>query len=186
MAKGKPQDNRMKAFISEYVQDFNATRAYIAAGYSELGASAGASRLLANVKVREAIEKRVERQCEALAITKSRVLRELALMGFANMHDYITVQDGDAYVDLSKLSREQAAAIQELTVEEYTEGRGEEKRDIKRTKFKLNDKRGALELLGKNLKIFTDKVALTDSNGDAFRVIVEHIGTKDQAPAKAD
>ena len=163
MAKGKSQDNRKKTFIHEYVKDFNATRAYIAAGYSEDGATQGASRLLANVKVREAVEKQVERQCNELAITKSRILRELALMGFSNMHDYINVQNGDPFVDLSKLSREQAAAIQEITSEVYVdhyEGEGEDRQpvEVKRTKFKLGDKRGSLELLGKHLKLFTDKV----------------------------
>jgi len=75
------------------------------------------------------------------------------------MHDYIkTNAMGNAYIDLSALTRDQAAAIQEITVEEYTEGRGEEARDIKRTKFKLAEKRGSLELLGKYLKMFTDKV----------------------------
>jgi hypothetical protein len=81
-------------------------------------------------------------------------------MGFSNMMDYISVQDGDAYVDLSKLTREQAAAIQEITVEEYTEGRGKDKRDIRKTRFKLTDKRGSLELLGRYLKLFSDKVQM--------------------------
>jgi hypothetical protein len=53
-----------------------------------------------------------------------KVLRELSLIGFANMQDYITIDgDGCARIDLWQLSRDQAAAIQEITVED-TEGDG--------------------------------------------------------------
>lgn len=69
-------------------------------------------------------------------------------MGFSNMLDYIAIQtDGSATVDLSRLTRDQASAVQEVTVDEYTEGRGEDARDVKRIKFKLADKRGSLELI---------------------------------------
>ncbi len=81
------------------------------------------------------------------------------------MLDYIAVGDnGAARVDLSKLSREQAAAISEITVEEFTERTGEDDKgkptfeNVRRTKFKLSDKRGALVDLGRHLKLFTDKV----------------------------
>src|SRR5260221_10599644 len=109
MAKGNAQVNRVMTFVREYVQDFNATRAYIAAGYSENGASAGASRLLANVKVRGVIAKLVTKRCDELLITKDRVLRETALLAFANMRDYITpTGDGSFVLDFSALSRDQA------------------------------------------------------------------------------
>lgn len=160
---------KQNVFIAEYLTDFNATRSYIAAGYSKNGAEVSACKLLRNPKVAAEIERRTEKRIQRLEITADGVLQELAKLGFSNMQDYVQVQDGEAFIDLSKVSREQFAAVQEITVEEYTEGRGEEKRDIKRTKFKLGDKRGSLELLGKHLKLFTDKV--------------EHAGTVTYKPA---
>ena len=151
-------NERRKRFVLEYVKDLNATKAAERAGYSSKTATKQGSRLLTFVDVREAIEKHNARYLERLNLTTERILSELSLMGFANMLDYIAVQDGDAYIDLSKLSREQAAAIQEITVVEYTKGKGEDKRDIKKTRFKLAEKRGSLELLGKHLKLFTDKI----------------------------
>jgi len=82
-----------------------------------------------------------------LSISADAVLQELARIAFANMMDYMTIQEGDAYVDLSKVTREQAAAIQEITSETYIdgyEGKGEEEKPIvvKRTKFKLGEAAG--------------------------------------------
>jgi phage terminase small subunit len=90
------------------------------------------------------------------------VLRELALIGFANMADYMRAgPDGDPYLDFSALTRDQAGALSEVTVEDFKEGRGENARDVRRVKFKLADKRAALVDLGKHLKLFTDRVEHT-------------------------
>jgi phage terminase small subunit len=159
-------DNRRKMFVKHYLVDFNATKAAIAAGYSKKGATVTGCRLLANDKIKAEIEKSIAKACEKLEITTEKVLAELAKIGFSNMYDYIKVYGSDPSIDFSSLTREQAAAIQEVTIEEYTEGRGEEKRDIKRTRFKLADKRGSLELLGKYLKLFTDKVEVTSESMD--------------------
>src|SRR5438105_15495692 len=96
-------------FIREYIQDFNATRAYIAAGYSEKGASAGASRLLANVKIREAVGDVIRERCAELMISKERVLRETALLGFSNIQDDILIVKGKPDRELSRRKRHQAA-----------------------------------------------------------------------------
>ena len=45
-------------FVDEYLIDFNASRAAIAAGYSSSGAKVQGSRLLTNVNVRRLVERR--------------------------------------------------------------------------------------------------------------------------------
>jgi phage terminase small subunit len=152
---------RRAIFVREYLTDFNGTRSAVAAGYSENGAEVAASRLLRDVKVKAAIEAQTSERCEKLGVDADKILSELAKIGFSNMLDYLTIKDGDAYIDFSGLTREQAAAMQEVTSETYTEiGDDGKKRKIKRTRFKLADKRGSLELLGRHLKLFTDKVEL--------------------------
>lgn len=90
------------------------------------------------------------------------MLQELEKLGFSNMMDYMRFNgDGAAYIDWSKMTRDQAAAIQEITIDEYTVGTGEGARDVRKTKFKLADKRGALEALGRHHKLFTDQVEFT-------------------------
>ena len=154
---------KQKLFISAYLIDLNATRAAIAAGYSRDTAKQMGSENLAKPDVAEEIQKRMDRRAEKLEITSDKVLQEIALLGFANMADFIVPQeDCSILTDFSSMTREQAAAIQEVTVEEYVEGKGENARQCKRVKFKLCDKGANLERLGKHLKLFVDRVEFHD------------------------
>jgi phage terminase small subunit len=155
-------DKKLRLFALEYVIDHNATRAAIAAGYAPKSAHVTGSRMLKKAKDSGLMAELEERAAKRAEIRKDDVLGELKLLGFANMLDYIKpTQDGAAYVDLSRLTREQAAAIQEITVDQYTEGEGEKERTVKKIRFKLADKHSSLVALGKHLKLFTEKVEVT-------------------------
>lgn len=145
-------------FVQEYLKDLNAKQAATRAGYSEHTAESQGSRLLSNAKVAEAIAKGQAKLAEKAGVTVERIVAEYAKIGFANMLDYIRVTpEGDGWVDLSSLTREQAAAIGEMTVEDYKDGRGDDARDVRRVKFKLSDKKAALDSLAKHLGMFVEK-----------------------------
>ncbi len=149
---------KKRLFAKEYIVDLNGTQAAIRAGYSTKTASSQAERLLRDVDVQAAVHQAVQARERRAEVTADRVVTELAKLGFASMLDYITVQpDGTAVVSLSTLTREQAAAIQEITVEEYTDGKAGEARPVKRVRLKLVDKKGSLELLGRHLGIFKEQ-----------------------------
>ena len=149
---------KQERFVAEYLIDLNATQAAIRAGYSEKTAQQQGSRLLLNVVVQEAIAKGQNKTAEKLKITKDRIVEELAKIGFSNMLDYMRAgSDGDPYLDFSDLTREQAAALSEVTVEDFKDGRGEDARDVRRIKFKLHDKKGALVDLAKMLGFMVEK-----------------------------
>lgn len=159
-------NSRHELFAQEMAKGLSQSDAYIAAGYSAStpdAASANAARLIGNDKVAARISelqsKVAAKVIEKIAITEVRVLEELALLGFANMQDYIRVgPDGDPYTDFSALTREQAAAIGEVTVEDFKDGRGASARDVRRVKFKISDKRAALVDIGKHLGMFKERV----------------------------
>ena len=158
--------SRHEIFAREYVKDLNGKRAAIAVGYSAKTADVAASRLLSNVKVKELLAELTKKHADKLDLSTEKVLSELSSMGFSNMLDYFKItKEGHAYVDLSNLRREQSSAIQEVTVDEYVEGKGKHARKVKRTKLKLVDKIRSLELLGKHLKLFTERIEVGGIEG---------------------
>ncbi len=145
---------KQKLFVREYLVDMNATRAYLRAGYkvSEKVAGAAGLRMLKNDVVSKAINKSLGHRLNKIEINNDTVLQEIAKLAFCNIRDYIKIrEDGKADMDLSSLTREQAAAIQELTF------------DDGKVKFKLADKKGSLDMLAKYLKLFSDTLPVTST-----------------------
>ena len=107
-------------------------------------------RMLTNANVAKYITERMEERQKRTEITQDRVLKELAVIAFAKATDYAEVKDGQVIIkDTEELNEQQARAIA----------------GIKEGKFgvevKLNDKEKALELLGRHLGMFKDKVEVS-------------------------
>jgi phage terminase small subunit len=92
------------------------------------------------------------------------VLGELMRLGFANMLDYLDFADGKPRVDLSRVTRDQGAAIAEVNVTTRQE-RGKDA-EVMQVRFKLADKRQALVELGKHLGLFKERPELPDPDAD--------------------
>ncbi len=162
---------KQKRFVEEYLVDLNATQAAIRAEYSEKTASRIGPELLGKTCIAEAIQKALAERAKRTQITADRVLQELAKIGFANMADYMRVGPyGDPILDFSALTRDQAAALVEVTVEDFVDGRGEDARDVRRVKFKLADKRAALVDIGKHLGMFVERKEVTGKDGGPIQV----------------
>ena len=151
----KGLNSRQEIFVAQYMVDGNATRSAIAAGYSHRSAASMGCELLKNPKVAAAMAEAKGKTLAKLEITRERVLQGMAELAYANMADFVKIgEDGMPLTDFSKLSREQMAALTEITVEEFMDGGGEDARQVRRVKFKLADKRGPLSDLGKHLNLF--------------------------------
>lgn len=167
------KNSKHERFAQGLAKGLTATDAYAEAGYS--GDRGHASRLAANGNIKARVTEVLTGAASRVEITQARVLEELGKIGFSNMLDYISVQnDGTAYVDLSALDRDKAAAIQEVIVDSYEEhdpASSDEnaKRAVKKIKFKLSDKRAALVDIGKHLGMFKETLKL---EGMAFNVTI--------------
>ena len=163
-AAGSKLTPKQEAFCHAYIETGNASeayrRSYNASKMKDATVNRNAHALLKNNKVAARLEDLRSGIQQRHDVTIDKIIRELALIGFSNMLDYVQPQDdGTAYVDLSKLTREQAVAINEVTVESYMEGHGDDARPVKRVKFKLSDKRAALVDLGKHLGMFPSQIS---------------------------
>lgn len=140
---------KQKRFCDEYLIDLNATQAAIRAGYSPKTACEQASRLLANVKVQDEIAIEMAERSKRTGINKDRVLMEIAKMAFMNIDDVI---DLDTAKVKRTATKEDLACIQSVKIKPTEFGTERE--------IKLCDKKSNLELLGKHLGMFKDKVEL--------------------------
>lgn len=147
---------KQKRFVAEYLVDLNATQAAIRAGYSEKTAGEQGSRLLANVKVQDAIQGEMARQQERTQITADAVLKEYARIAFFDPRKLF--MDNGAPKDICSLDDDTAAALAALDVHEEYEGAGEDRQFVGYTKkYRIADKLRALEALGKRFGLFDGK-----------------------------
>jgi phage terminase small subunit len=144
---------KQKIFADEYLIDLNATRAYKVA-YPKVKndetAAANSSRMLRNAKVEDYIQKRMKDREKRTEITQDMVLKELAKIGFANVTDYVTIEG--PYVKVKQttdMPEDKLGAI--AGIKEGANG----------IEIKLNDKGKALELIGRHLGMFKDKLEVS-------------------------
>src|SRR5690348_16931724 len=106
---------RERRFVEEYLVDLNGTEAAVRAGLGKTRKSSTeiACRLRRKMTVATAIATLMN---ERAATTGSRIVEELARVGFAKITDFVRVEDGRLIVtDTGKLSEDQQAAICEIS-----------------------------------------------------------------------
>lgn len=165
--------DKQKRFCEEYLIDLNATQAAIRAGYSPKTAEQTASRLLRNVKVQEYIAKRQKELSRSTEVTQERVIRELALIAFSNATDYARVVEKKMKIEVNGVLVDALdedgnpimyRTVEPVLTEELTDDQKRVLAVIKKGRDGLEvrpcSKEKALELLGRHLGMFKDKVEL--------------------------
>src|SRR5690625_1223739 len=133
-------NERQQRFIDEYIIDLNATQAAIRAGYSERTAYSQGQRLLKNVEIKSAIDKRMKEKTDELIMKQDEIL-----------------------VRLSEQARREAVDHQVVVVEKpsFDENGNflgvEKKPEVVEVPTQNKDAIKALELLGKRYMMWTDK-----------------------------
>ena len=152
---------KQQRFVEEYLIDLNATQAAIRAGYSEKTAGSVGNENLTKPEIAAAVQQAMNARSARTEITADRVLQELAKIGFSDIRKVFT--PGGNLLPIQDLDDETAATMSSVEVVTRKVPGAEEAEVEHVAKIKLWDKRAALELLGKHLKLFTDKV---ETNGN--------------------
>lgn len=156
MASTKALAPKQAAFVREYLIDLNATQAAIRAGYSEKTAYSQGQRLLKDVEIASAIQEAQNERAKRTLIEADSVLLEIARLAFVDPGDLFDEQG--RLLPIKKMPDGVRRAVSSVEVVTRTVP-GSEPVEVEHTsKIKFWDKRGSLELLGKHLKLFTDKV----------------------------
>jgi phage terminase small subunit len=169
-AKPKKLTPKQEVFTKAYVKDLNAGKAAIEAGYSEASARSIGHELLNTPHVKEAVQKEVKKRLSHLDVTADRVLTELARIAFVDLRD--AYGEGGKLLPPDQMPEDLARALAGIEVNEIWEGYGDEREIIGETKkIKFYEKAKALELLGKYLKLFTDRVEHTGKDGEPISFV---------------
>jgi phage terminase small subunit len=137
--------DKQARFIEEYLVDLNATQAYLRAypDSSPDAARASASALLTNPNIQDAMAEAMRERSERTKVTQDMVVRELALIGFADLTDFVEWDSGSVKLKPSTdLDETKRRAIIEVSQTQHG------------IKIKLADKKGSLDSLGRHLGIF--------------------------------
>lgn len=143
--------NKQKKFIDEYLVDLNATQAAIRAGYKEKTAYRTGAENLRKPQIQREIQKRMQERQQRTEVTQDMVVKELAAIAFAKATDYVEIRSNGVCGTVvikptTDLSDQQIRAI--AGIKEGANG----------IEIKLNDKEKALELLGRHLGMWNDKL----------------------------
>ena len=220
--KGAPAEDsdltpKMDAFALNFVETSNASGAYRRA-YSVSPQTKpetvhrAAHELMHNPKIAARIAGLRALHQKRHEITIARVAEEYARLAFANMEDYVVRQpDGTARLDLTNVTGEQMAAVQELTFDtvlsrtpetlavagvDLSKEEAAKRVTVLKTKFKLHDKKGPLDSLAKHLGMFqadneqagraaadAAAAAADISNRDLARAVLDILGEAQMAPS---
>lgn len=135
-------------FVEEYLLDWNATRAALAAGYAEKSARVQGSRLLQHPNVRKEIQTRLKEK----VMSSDEVLARLSKYAHLDLTSYIKTwthpETGEVkqYIDVEAMKKDGVTFLIK-GIKHTNHG----------TYIEFHDPMKALELLGKHHALFTEK-----------------------------
>ena len=159
---------KQQRFVEEYLVDLNATQAAVRAGYSAKTADQQGSRLLANVKVSDAVAAAQAARSQRTKIDADWVLRTLAEEKAADLADLFDEAGNVLPVREWPAVFRRGVVVGIESFEEYA-GRGDERIAIGMVrKIKLADRVKHIELIGKHVDVqaWREQKALTGPNGE--------------------
>lgn len=145
---------KQKRFVEEYLIDLNATQAAIRAGYSPDSAGQIGEQNLKKLEISNAIAKAMAERSRRTGVNQDRVILELAKIALVNPGKVINTRNATIREDATE---EDLAAVQSVKVKESYSDTGR----MTEREVRMSDKVRALELLGRHLGMWNDKLQVT-------------------------
>lgn len=164
--------DKQRLFCKEYLVDLNATQAAIRAGYSEKTSHAIGQENLRKPIIQSYVQSLMDERSDRVQVSQDRVLQEYARLAFLDIRRLY--DENGNLLHIKDLDDDTAAAISGLEIAREG-GHKKEDDDGQSTyihKYKLSDKKGALDSVARHLGMFNDSVAL---NGDLSLNITKNV-----------
>jgi len=146
--------DKQEAFVNEYLSCWNATKAAIAAGYSERSAYSQGSRLLKDAEIASRVRERIE----ANAMSADEVLARLAEHARGDVADL--VDPATLTLDWKKATQKGATRLIKKIKQTVMTAADDRQTEI--FEFELYDAQAALVHIGKQLGLFKTNIAVED------------------------
>lgn len=175
--------DQQEQFCQEYLKDLNGTQAAIRAGYSAKSSRAISSTLLTKHNIQARLKVLIGDRSQRCQISADEVLLAIKKLAFFNLSDLFD-ENGDLK-PMSEIPEEARGAINGVEVfvecsdEENEDGETVTKITGRTKKVKLSERIKALELLGRHLKLFTDKFE-HDTNPLAAKTMAELLARRNE------
>lgn len=148
---------KQEQFCQEFLIDLNATKASIRAGFSKKTSAEQGHALLKMEKVQARISALQKERAQRCEVDQDFVLKELLKIANVDLAD--AYDDEGRLLSVKKMPERFRKALAGVDVFEEFDGVGQDRYHVGDTrKIKLWDKIRALELLGRHLKLFTEKI----------------------------
>lgn len=176
-----PQQER---FCLEYIIDFNATQAAIRAGYKPNSAGVTASKLLSQATIQERLRELLaerEKRCE---ITADRVLKELAVLAFSDIKNYIVIDEDTGAIrarGFDEMPEDASRALMSVTEDRTIKEDAKDNSKVivyDKVNFRMHDKPKALDMVARHLGMFKDKLELSGQVKTADKLVIEVVHTR--------
>lgn len=177
--------NKQRRFCEEYIIDLNASHAAIQAGYSKSTANKKAPGWVGKSRedstcpeIFDYIQKLMAERSQRTAITADRVLKELGVIAFARIDDYVTIDTKEVQRTRNRKKVTEKQTIlnmkpMEVIDKEKIPAIASIKYGTRGIEFRLHDKQKALEDLGRHLGMFTDNTNLHVVEDSTIKVVLK-------------
>ena len=149
-------------FVQEFVKDYCGKQAAIRCGIDEVQAGSRASSLLRKANVRNAIDGYEKNLETRFLYTKERILKEMSLLAFSDVSDYLMPDGTMRSNNLKLLPPQVSRAIRKVKIKSKIIDGNAVWQDVE---FELHDKKGMLEKMGMEIGMFKQVSELTGANG---------------------
>lgn len=185
----KLKNDQHEEFCQQYLLDLNGTKAAERAKYSKKTARFQASQLLTKLNISNRIAELKAKREERTRVTQDRVVKELALLGFSDLQNYITIDKLTGSIQakgFEDMPPEESRALQSIkedrVIKEDADGKKVTVYD--KVSFKMHDKIRALEILARHLGMLVERHEVTGEDGGPVKIEYILVDKKEKRKTK--